>query len=464
MRNNTIGLLPLYLDLYDKITPGGHEEYRGYIDSIASLLSSFGVDVVSPGVVFTPEHLSKAEKIFREKNVIALAVLHLCYSPSLLVADFIEESRLPALIIDSTPDSTLDPNSEGILRRNHAIHGVMDLTSVLKSRGLHRVVVAGHRDAPRFRNRLEKAVKSLKAAGAFHNQKIGITGHPFEGMGDFSIDFKTLEQDFGITVQEIPVSQIAERGNSAGEEAVRQRIEEDKKFWNVDAISDEDHTRAVKDYLGLKSIVESEKLTGYTMNFQHIGESIPAPFYGCSGLISSGYGYGGEGDVLTAALGGPMNLLSHAAKFDEFFCPDWKNNRILMSHMGESDSRFVKKDSTPKLVTREGFLNPHQSVIYRFQAEPGEATFVNIAPVAAGGYRLVAGLLNIVDTELMPNIPSPHYQVEPNMPLHLFLERYAEAGGGHHLYIVRGDVLEELQFFCRYLGIEWISVSPDTKG
>ncbi len=236
-------------------------------------------------------------------------------------------------------------------------------------------------------------------------------------MGDFSVSFDALRRDFGITVKEISVSQIAERGESAGEEPVRQKIEEDKKFWNVDAITDEEHAQAVKDYLGMKSIVESEKMSGYTMNFQHIGDSIPTPFYGCSGLISSGYGYGGEGDVLTAALGRPMNMLSDAAKFDEFFCPDWENNRILMSHMGESDSRFVKKGSTPSLVTREGFLNPHRSVIYRFQAEPGEITFVNIAPIAAGG--------------------------------------------GHHLYIVRGDALEEVRLFCRYLGIDSMIVTPE---
>ncbi len=138
MRNQTIGLLPLYLDLYDKIAPGKHEEYQGFIDGITKLLSSYEVHVVSPGIVFTHEHLSKAEKVFSENDVIGIAVLHLSYSPSLLVADFIEQCRVPTLIIDSTPDSTLDPNAEGILRRDQAIHGVMDLTSVLKSRGLHR--------------------------------------------------------------------------------------------------------------------------------------------------------------------------------------------------------------------------------------------------------------------------------------------------------------------------------------
>ncbi len=456
-----IGLLPLYLELYEEIKPGGHEEYRSFVGDISDLLSSNGAQVVSAGTVFTRAQLEKAEELFVENDVHGIALLHLSYSPSLLVADFIERCKLPVLIIDSTPDYTLDPNADGILRRDQAIHGVMDLTSVLRSRDCGKVIVAGHRNEPGFRRRLCNAVKALEAAGAFLNQTVGITGRPFAGMGDFSVSFGELKHDFGIDVAEIPISAIAERSSSMETGSVKERIDTDRQMWNVEGISEAEHIQAVKDYLALKSIAEEKNISGYTMNFQHIGDSIPTPFYACSGLMSEGYGFGGEGDVLTASIGRPMNVLSDAAKFDEFFCPDWMNNRILMSHMGESDARFIKSGSTPALVTREGFLNPHRSVIYRFQAEPGPATFVNISPVRNGGYRLVVGLLDIVDTELMPAVPAPHYQIDPRIPLPEFLEQYADAGGGHHLYVAKGDILEGVRLFCRYVGIDPVIIGRE---
>ena len=235
---------------------------------------------------------------------------------------------------------------------------------------------------------------------------------------------------------------------------MRQQVEEDGTSWDLSAVSPDAHERAIRDYLAVEKIVEEQGLTAYTMNFQHIGDSMATPFYACSRLMSRGIGYGGEGDVLTATLGRPLNAMSGAAKFDEFFCTDWKNNRILMSHMGESDSRFVKQGSSPRLAERDALLNPHSTVIYRFQAEPGEVTFVNLSPVRNGGFRLVAGLLDIVDAPVLDDIEGPHYQVATRLPVGTFLERYAANGGGHHLYIAKGNILDGLSIFCRQLGFD----------
>jgi hypothetical protein len=56
------------------------------------------------------------------------------------------------------------------------------------------------------------------------NQKIDITGSPFEGMGDFAIDFTTLKKRFGTTVQEVPVEDTVEASKTISGEAVKQQI------------------------------------------------------------------------------------------------------------------------------------------------------------------------------------------------------------------------------------------------
>ena len=378
MPANTLsaGFMPLYLKLYDDATPGSDAQFAPFVRSIESHLIDLGLSLVSPGVVFETPHVEAARRMFDASDISFLVLLHLSYSPSLLVADLIEEIGVPVLLIDTTPEYTFECVREDYLMRNHGIHGVMDLTSVLASKGVGFTVVSGH-------------------------------------------------------------------------------VEEDCKLWDLSSVAPDAHARAVRDYLAIEAIVEKEGLSAYTMNFQHIGDSMATPFYACSKLMSRGIGYGGEGDVLTASLGRPLNLLSSAAKFDEFFCADWKNNRILMSHMGESDSRFIKQGSSPRLVERDALLNPHTCVIYRFQAQPCEVTFVNLSPVRDGGYRLVAGLLDIVDAQILDDIEGPHYQVATRLPVGDFLEQYAANGGGHHLYIARADIQHELRTFCDLLGFDF---------
>jgi len=452
------GFLPLYLKLYEELTPGYYENYSGFIDDIKAAIEKAGIRIVSPGVVFDTPHIRNAEKLFAKEKVSFIILLHLSYSPSLLIADFLEQQDLPILSIDTTPAFSFENMNSEYLTQNHGIHGVMDLTSVLKSRGVDYTVVSGYRTDRGFQKKLNRNLKAFYAASLYKNQNIGITGKPFIGMGDFSIDFQALENQFGISVQDIPLEMIQEQSSRISDSAIMECIEEDKKNWDVSRIKPETHQDSIRIYLGLKTIMEEKSLSGYTMNFQYISEDISTPFYACSRIMSEGWGYGGEGDVLTATLGYPMNTLSAAAKFDEFFCADWKNNRILMSHMGESDSRFVKPGSSPYLSSRDGFVNPRESVIYRFQGEPGEVTFINLCPVKEGGYRMVAGLIEIVDAPILDEIISPHYQVQTRIPVGEFLENYAEAGGGHHLYIAKGNILEELGVFTKLLGFHFTSI------
>ncbi len=452
------GFLPLYLKLYEDISPGGYEQYTPFIEEITSLIESSGISVVNPGVTFDTAHIKRAQALFEKEGISFIILLHLSYSPSLLVADFLQELKVPILLVDTTLTPSFNNMDSEYLIRNHGIHGVMDLTSVMKSRGVDFLVMAGHRTEEIFQEKLKRTLTAIKGAVLYKNQNIGITGKPFIGMGDFSVDFDELHKQFGITVKDIPLSRIIEEEKSVIDGDIDTGIEEDKKFWDVSGVAVEVHREAVRTSLALKKIMADQGLTGYTMNFQYITGDIPTPFYACSQLMSEGYGYGGEGDVLTATLGFPLNQISSAAKFDEFFCADWMNDLILMSHMGESDRRFVKSGSSPSLAVRDGFVNPKESAIYRFQAEPGEVTFVNLCPAGRGHYRMVAGLLDIVDSHVFDHIKAPHYMVNTRIPVDEFLERYAEAGGGHHLYIARGNILNEIRIFAGLLGFEFITI------
>ena len=448
-------ILPLYLELYEDLSEGSYRQFDEHVVGVADVVRSAGVDVTVNEVVFSDDHVRKARSELAKGETDFIILLYLAYSPSLLIADMLEECGLPILFIDTTPAASFRNMTKSYLMQNHGIHGVMDLTSVLKSRGVRYSVVAGHPKDNVFSHRLAKTLRGMAAAVLLKGQTIGTTGMPFEGMGDFAVDPDALLRDFGHTLKEISLQDIVDAGKTVSGPEIDDVVKEDAEIQDISGIDPKHHREAIRVYLALRSLMDREHITGYTMNFQHITEGIATPFYACSKLISLGYGYGGEGDVLTATLGMPLNYLAGVAKFDEFFCADWERDRILMSHMGESDARFIKEGSSPYLTMREGFLNPRPSVIYRFQAQPGEVTFVNLCPAGNGRYRLVMGLLDIVDAPVLDRIVAPHYQVRTRMPVGAFLEEYAQAGGGHHLYVARGNILDELAIVSRILDFEY---------
>lgn len=453
------GFLPLYLKLYEDITPGAYKLFEEFIRDTKNLLVKSGVTLADPGIVYEEKHVEKAKDLFLREQVSFIITLHLCYSPSLLIADFLERFDLPILILDTTPDSSFENMRDDYLTKNHGIHGVMDLTSVLKSRGVSFFAVAGHAENPEFVERLKKTISAFIAGALFRNQVIGITGKPFAGMGDFAVDFNRLKNAFGITVKDIPVDRLIAENGKVDTKDIEAGMAAEKKTWKAGTATDEVYRESTRSYLALKSIAEKEGLSGYTMNFRHITGGMATPFYACSRLMADGIGYGGEGDVLTATLGVPLNYLSKAAKFDEFFCADWKNDFLLMSHMGETDPRFADPKAAGTLEARDGFVNPRLSVIYRFKAEPGPVTFVNISPLRGEGWRMVVGLLEIVDKPVLEKIEGPHFHVKPDMPVVRFLERYADAGGGHHLYLAKGNILEQVMLMGKVLGFEVLSIT-----
>ncbi|TFG63044.1 MAG: hypothetical protein E4H36_06575, partial [Spirochaetales bacterium] len=234
MRSESVkaGFLPLYLKIYDELTPGGCRRFDGFIREMKDILESSGITLADPGAVFDVSHVKKAGELFQREKVSFVITLHLCYSPSLLIADILEDLGRPILIIDSTPDVSFENMEDNYLLDTHGIHGIMDLTSVLKSRGINYTVISGHSENRVFRERLKEAVKSLAAVSFFRNQTIGLTGRPFEGMGDFSVDFGLLKEKFGISVKEIPVERLVEVGKTVGEADIASCIEEEKHTWD----------------------------------------------------------------------------------------------------------------------------------------------------------------------------------------------------------------------------------------
>ena len=145
MRTVRVGLLPLYIKLYDDIDPDARGGVEAFLNEAAGELEKRGLDVVKAPVCRIRDEFAEAVEKFEIRGVDALVTLHLAYSPSLESVYAVAASKLPVIVFDTTREYDFSPGqSPDEITYNHGIHGVQDFCNMLIR--LHKpfLIEAGH--------------------------------------------------------------------------------------------------------------------------------------------------------------------------------------------------------------------------------------------------------------------------------------------------------------------------------
>ena len=448
-------LVPLYLKLYEDVAPEIKNKLLPMAECAAEMLRESSDVTVLP-VTCTPDDVKYAEEVIKNQNVDCVVTLHLAYSPSLLSAGMFASLAKPILILDTTFDEGFGAMSGDYLLKNHGIHGVMDFASVLRSMGVPYTICAGYYKDEDFRKKLRESMKLLLAAVRYKNQKIAITGKPFDMMGDFAVDPDMLHSAFGHTVYELAEGEIVSMMQEIPAKEVDAAFGAEILQYAFNGNAENLKTN-IRQYFAFEKIFAQNSITAYTMNFNDFYKT-PVPFYAINHFMKNAVGYAGEGDILTASLGAPLNILSEKAFFSEFFCPDWKKSLLIMSHMGETDPRFARQGTTVTIEEKIALGKSMPSYYYKFEAQPMEMTFVTWTKNPDGSLRLLAGLLDCVQSAVFEDFGAPHFVARPKIELSEFLKIYSENGGAHHIYAAAGNILSRLCEFAHMTGIDFCTL------
>ena len=461
MKSIKIGLLPFYLELYDKIFPPEHRKPLGvFYASISNALQRQGVEVVTAKICRLKPEFAAAIKKFEKAEVDAIVTLHLAYSPSLESAEVLVRTRLPIVVFDTTPDFAFDPSQlpEKIMT-NHGIHGVQDMCNLLIRNNKPFIIEAGHWKKSDVLARVISGARAARIASSFRRSRVGQIGKAFAGMGDFSVVPGILKRKLGIQTVPCDCRHLSRICKSIPGRDVDAEIKNNKRQFAIRPGIKKAHQHSVRIGLAVRKWIEQKKLTAFTVNFLDVTRKtgLPTvPFLEASLGMARGIGYAGEGDVMTAALVDALTSVFPDTTFTEMFCPDWKSNRIFLSHMGEMNIRLT--DGKPRLCAPPFSFtdvdNPVKAV-GRFRA--GKAIFVNLAPSADDKYRLIivpGAMLNVKGKDRMEN--TIHGWFKPQVPVADFLADYSRIGGTHHAAVVYGNCTNEIKGFGEFMGWETI--------
>lgn len=449
-----IGFLPLYIAFYDELSLSYRVRMEAFYNELADVFEEKGFDVERTEICRLVPEFNKAISDFEKAGVDAIVTLHLAYSPSLESIEALTETNLPIIVLDTTDTydfSQLQAPTE--VMYCHGIHGVMDMCSMLKRRGKPYAIAAGHYKESDVIDRVCGFVKASVAARALSKMKVGVLGGVFKGMGDFDVPASELKEQFNVTVENILPEKVNELIDSVTDEEIEKEIMEQKeKYIFEDDINFEEYKLYVKTCLAIRKLIDKEGYTAFSVNFLNIPEIPFMPFVECCEAMRRKIGYAGEGDSLTSAFTGTFLAAYPELSFVEIFSPDWKNNTVYMSHMGEMNYRIA--DDKPVLTRVE---DGKKYVAYA-RMKMGKGVYVNVSR-DIDGYQLLLAPCEMV-AKGPDNFPKKMrgWMKHESSTTAKFLEDLSINGATHHSTFIYGATAEELAFFGKLLNMKTVII------
>jgi L-arabinose isomerase len=94
----TIGLIPVTLDLYDRLNPQLRTILQDHIEYVTASMNKDNLKILCAPVLCSDDQIRQSCKEFASQEVDLLVVSHLSYSPSGQICPALLDSQLPLLL------------------------------------------------------------------------------------------------------------------------------------------------------------------------------------------------------------------------------------------------------------------------------------------------------------------------------------------------------------------------------
>jgi L-arabinose isomerase len=454
-----IGLLGIMQALYDDMLPGITERQAGYAHAVGEALGGVADVVVSSPVKDRPD----AERVMAElegQDLDGLLVVMLTYGPAMRVARLLAETPLPICLanVQPVPEVTTAWDMAD-LTYNQGIHGAQDTANAMVRAGRPFHVVTEDWHAPPFAEAIGRWARAAAAISRWRQLKVAVFGYAMNGMGDIRVDVHTLIRTLGPQIDALAPGALHRAAAGVSDDDVRTLIADEDERFEVDSrlsqAEREDHARM---QLGLERLLDAGGYGAYSTHFDAIGEDgrfARLPLAAASSLLAKGYGYGAEGDALTAALVCAARDLLGETQFTEMYAMDFARDAILMSHMGEGNWALAREDRPVKLIKRPlGIGGLDDPPTFLFQYATGPATLATLVSLGGERFRLVVSEGEIIDTEELPALEMPYGFFRPDSGVRECMNAWLRLGGPHHQVLNEGRQAEAWRVFCELAGVE----------
>ena len=464
-----IGIFGIGLAAYWPQFDGLHERLQGYQRGIEQRLSSLGAEVVSAGLVDTPQAARQAGETLAAARPELLLLYTATYATSAQVLPVVQAVDAPVVVLNFQPTRTLD--YEAMTTRewlaNCSACCVPEIAGAFTRARIGYRVVTGTLldDDPAWRD-VAEWVDAARAVNALRTSRIGFLGHTYPGMLDMYSDFTQVHAQTGAHVEVLEIDDLVERVDAADPADVERKGEEIRETFELaeagadpiaDEITPEVFEWSARVAVGLDRLVEDFELDGLTYYYRGAGGNAAARvaaglIVGNSLLTARGVPASGEGDLKTNLAMLLMDRLGAGGSYTEFYGLDFDDEFILMGHDGPGHLAIAEGRPVARaLKLYHGKSGAGLSI--EMKVRLGPVTILGCSQTADGKLKLLAA-----EGE---SIPGPTFRIgNTNSRIRFasgpraFFDAWCAEGPTHHVALGVGSQVSRLRKVADLLGLE----------
>jgi len=464
-----VGVFGIGLAAYWPQFEGLRERLEGYQQGIESRLEQLGAEVVSAGLVDSPQVAKRAGDALAAAGVDLVLLYTATYATSSQVFPVVQAAGRPVVILNLQPTRSLDYEqmTTGEWLANCSACCVPEIAGAFtRARIPYRTVTGTLLDGDPAWDGIREWLDATRAVRSLRTARLGFLGHTYPGMLDMYSDFTQVQAQTGAHVEVLEIDDLVERVEAATAADVERKGEEIRSTFDlaeagVDPIAAE-ITPEVFDWsarvaVGLDRLVEDFELDGLTYYYRGVGgnsaERVAAGLIVGNSLITArGVPAAGEGDLKTNVAMLLLDRLGAGGSYTEFYALDFDEEFVLMGH-----------DGPGHLAIAEGRPVARALKLYHGKSGAGLAIEmkVRLGPVTIVGVTQTAdGRLKLIASE-GESIPGATFRIgNTNSRLRFarapapFMDAWCELGPTHHVALGIGHQLGRLRKVADLLGLE----------
>ena len=326
-----VGVFGIGLAAYWPQFAGLKERLEGYQREVEAAIAAFGVEVVSAGLVDTPEGAAAAGARFAAADLDLIVCYVGTYATSSQVLPVVQRSKLPVVVLNLQPSASLDyeTTDTGEWLANCSTCCVPEISNAFaRARVKFRVVSGTLRDDPAAWGEIADWCRATRAVHALRSSRIGFLGHTYPGMLDMYSDFTMVQAQTGAHVEVLEMCDLDQCVEAVPESEVTDRL----ALATADLRARERRRRRVwpgprawrPAWTGWPRKFDLDGLTYYYRGldgnrYERLGAGL---ILGNSLLTARGIPASGEGDLKTCLAMMILDRLGAGGSFTEFYAMD----------------------------------------------------------------------------------------------------------------------------------------------
>jgi len=427
-------------------------------DRIAKILTPYG-EIVNPGFVEYEPDADRATQAFNAADVDLVVAIELAYQKGIIPMRTLLRVNAPILVWNTQQIRRLPEDADfDIIMENSGMAGLPELTSALLRSGRPFELLTSHIDDPAGLAQIGEYATAAGAIRRLEKMRIGIIGHPFEGMTDLMVDYLSFRDNVGPVCWPLEPEKVAVAAKEMDAARVQRFMQAQAQQYDASAMPDDLFERSARLALALEDMAREYNFDGLAI-FDQIWLTDPRvgviPSYGTGYLCAQHIPVATEADVTTLSAMMILQELAGEATFLENYVIDFDEDAIILSHDGHGNPAMAadaKKVRIKPSIYYEG-VNGRGAGL-EFAYAPGNVTLLSLIPLGDGDWRLI-----VSEGESLPITPRPVAAPQmlfryKNGTITEFCDRWLLAGSPHHMALAYGHLAKTIEKFGRLLGID----------